>query len=128
MKNVFDISRRPQVFFFGSKRSDARSNGGSSNGSPARDPLTTTGLLSLSLAITYRPPSFFSISVFSLADHSLLSLSLADNDGIFSGRKWPHPSSANPFPHRDCPCHFDRQWHRCKVHNTKSPNFFLFMQ
>ena len=62
MKNVFDISRRPQVFFSGSKKSDARSNGRSLNGSSARDPLTTTGLLSLSLAITCRPPSFLSIT------------------------------------------------------------------
>ena len=90
------------------------------------DPLTTASLLSLSLAISFQPPSFLSISVFSLAGHSLLSLSLADNGSIFSGRKWPHPNPANPFPHRDCPCHSDWQWHRCKVHNIESPNFFFY--
>ena len=82
-------------------------------------------ILSLSLAISCWAPSFLSISVFSLVGHGLLSLSLAGNDGIFSSRKWSHLSPANPFPHRDCPCHYDRQWHRCKVHNTKSNFFFL---
>ena len=91
-----------------------------------QDPLTTTGLLSLSLAISCWPPSFLSISFFSLVGHGILSLSLVDNDSIFSSRKWPHPSPANPFPHRDCLCHSDRQWHRCKVHNTESPNFFFY--
>ena len=84
-----------------------------------------TDLLSLSLVISCRSPSFLSISVFSLVGHSLLSLSLTGNDSIFFDRKWPHPSPVNPFPHRDCPCHSDRQWHQCKVHNTESPNYFF---
>ena len=123
MSSTFLEDRR--VFFSGLKRSDARSNSGSSNGSSTRDTLTTGGLLSLSLAISCRSPSFLSISVFSLVGHSLLSLSLAGNDDIFSGRKWPHPSPTNHFPYCDCTCHSDRQWHRCKVHNTESPNFFF---